>query len=91
MVRSVAGTPEFKQISALVRETTAGVTARASYRRLAIAPDRKALHAMPTSRRRLNPPVRILMGPGPSDIHPRVLQALAKPTVGHLDPYYLES
>ena len=38
----------------------------------------------------LNPPVRILMGPGPSDIHPRVLQAIAKPTVGHLDPYYLQ-
>jgi alanine-glyoxylate transaminase/serine-glyoxylate transaminase/serine-pyruvate transaminase len=38
----------------------------------------------------LNPPVRILMGPGPSDIHPRVLAALARPTVGHLDPYYLE-
>jgi len=38
----------------------------------------------------LNPPVRILMGPGPSDIHPRVLQAMAKGTVGHLDPYYLE-
>jgi alanine-glyoxylate transaminase/serine-glyoxylate transaminase/serine-pyruvate transaminase len=38
----------------------------------------------------LNPPVRILMGPGPSDIHPRVLEALAKPTVGHLDPYYLQ-
>ena len=38
----------------------------------------------------LNPPIRILMGPGPSDIHPRVLQALAKPTLGHLDPAYLE-
>ncbi len=38
----------------------------------------------------LNPPVRILMGPGPSDIHPRVLAAMAKGTVGHLDPYYLE-
>ena len=38
----------------------------------------------------LNPPVRILMGPGPSDIHPRVLQALGKGTVGHLDPYYLQ-
>lgn len=38
----------------------------------------------------LNPPVRILMGPGPSDIHPRVLEALGRPTVGHLDPYYLE-
>ena len=38
----------------------------------------------------LNPPSRILMGPGPSDIHPRVLQAIGKPTVGHLDPYYLD-
>lgn len=38
----------------------------------------------------LNPPVRLLLGPGPSDTHPRVLQALAKGTVGHLDPYYLE-
>ncbi|MCH2131201.1 MAG: alanine--glyoxylate aminotransferase family protein [Pirellulaceae bacterium] len=38
----------------------------------------------------LNPPIRTLMGPGPSDIHPRVLEALAKPTIGHLDPYYLE-
>jgi alanine-glyoxylate transaminase / serine-glyoxylate transaminase / serine-pyruvate transaminase len=38
----------------------------------------------------LDPPIRILMGPGPSDIHPRVLQAMAKNTVGHLDPYYLE-
>lgn len=38
----------------------------------------------------LNPPQRVLLGPGPSDIHPRVLRALAAPTVGHLDPYYLE-
>jgi len=37
----------------------------------------------------LNPPIRTLMGTGPSDIHPRVLQALARNTVGHLDPYYL--
>lgn len=37
----------------------------------------------------LSPPIRTLMGPGPSDVHPRVLEALAKPTVGHLDPYYL--
>ncbi len=35
------------------------------------------------------PPVRTLLGPGPSDIHPRVLAALARPTVGHMDPYYL--
>jgi len=37
----------------------------------------------------LNPPIRTLMGPGPSDIHPRVLQAIGQNTVGHLDPYYL--
>jgi alanine-glyoxylate transaminase/serine-glyoxylate transaminase/serine-pyruvate transaminase len=36
------------------------------------------------------PPIRTLLGPGPSDIHPRVLAALARPTVGHLDPYYLQ-
>src|SRR5258708_31099811 len=38
----------------------------------------------------LNPPTRILLGPGPSDVHRRVLAALAAPTVGHLEPYYLE-
>lgn len=38
----------------------------------------------------LFPPVRTLMGPGPSDIHPQVLEALGKPTVGHLDPFYLQ-
>jgi alanine-glyoxylate transaminase/serine-glyoxylate transaminase/serine-pyruvate transaminase len=32
---------------------------------------------------------RTLMGPGPSDVHPRVLAALAQPTVGHLDPQFL--
>lgn len=37
----------------------------------------------------LSPPVRLLLGPGPSEIHPRVLAAMAEPTVGHLDPYYL--
>ncbi|WP_025322950.1 pyridoxal-phosphate-dependent aminotransferase family protein [Deferrisoma camini] len=36
-----------------------------------------------------HPPQRILMGPGPSDIHPRVLQALSRPTVGHLDPEFV--
>ena len=33
---------------------------------------------------------RMLMGPGPSDVNPRVLQAMARPTVGHLDPQFLE-
>src|SRR5438105_2768527 len=35
------------------------------------------------------PPERILMTPGPSNVHPRVLQALSAPLVGHKDPYYL--
>jgi len=38
----------------------------------------------------LNPPVRVLMGPGPSEIHPAVLRAMSASTVGHLDPYYLQ-
>ncbi|MFQ5799465.1 MAG: pyridoxal-phosphate-dependent aminotransferase family protein, partial [Bacteroidota bacterium] len=33
---------------------------------------------------------RVLMGPGPSDVDPRVLQAMAHPTIGHLDPAFLE-
>ncbi|MBX2943473.1 MAG: alanine--glyoxylate aminotransferase family protein [Cyclobacteriaceae bacterium] len=32
---------------------------------------------------------RILMGPGPSDVHPRVLQAMATPMIGHLDPEFV--
>ncbi|UTV28025.1 pyridoxal-phosphate-dependent aminotransferase family protein [Photobacterium atrarenae] len=35
------------------------------------------------------PPQRTLMGPGPSDIYPQVLQALSRPTVGHLDPLFI--
>lgn len=38
----------------------------------------------------LNPSARILLGPGPSIVHPRVLGALAIPLVGHLDPQFLE-
>lgn len=37
-----------------------------------------------------NPPVRTLMGPGPSDVHPRVLAAMARPTIGHLDPAFVK-
>ncbi len=33
---------------------------------------------------------RLLMGPGPSNVHPRVLKALARPTIGHLDPQFIE-
>jgi alanine-glyoxylate transaminase/serine-glyoxylate transaminase/serine-pyruvate transaminase len=38
----------------------------------------------------LNPSQRILLGPGPSDVHPRILTAMANPLVGHLDPQFLE-
>ncbi len=34
-------------------------------------------------------PSRVLMGPGPSDVSPRVLAAMARPTIGHLDPQFV--
>lgn len=36
------------------------------------------------------PPLRTLLGPGPSDVHPRVLAAMARPTIGHLDPAFVD-
>jgi alanine-glyoxylate transaminase / serine-glyoxylate transaminase / serine-pyruvate transaminase len=42
---------------------------------------------MPVS---FNPPIRTLMGPGPSDVHPRILEALSRPTIGHLDPMFVD-
>ena len=35
------------------------------------------------------PPRRLLLGPGPSQVHPRVLAAMAQPLVGHLDPAFI--
>ena len=35
------------------------------------------------------PPRRLLLGPGPSLVHPRVLRALSTPLLGHLDPVFL--
>ncbi len=37
-----------------------------------------------------HPPARTLMGPGPSDVNPRILEALSRPTIGHLDPAFIE-
>lgn len=37
----------------------------------------------------LEPPDRLLLGPGPSEVHPRVLRAMSNPLVGHLDPAFL--
>jgi alanine-glyoxylate transaminase / serine-glyoxylate transaminase / serine-pyruvate transaminase len=38
----------------------------------------------------IHPPKRLLFGPGPTQVHPRVYQAMAQPVVGHLDPYFFE-
>lgn len=38
----------------------------------------------------MNIPERILLGPGPSQVPARVLAALAQPTIGHLDPVFLQ-
>lgn len=35
------------------------------------------------------PPDRLLLGPGPSNVPPRILAALARPTIGHLDPRFV--
>ncbi len=45
---------------------------------------------METSYGNLNLPVRTLLGPGPSNVHPRVLRAMTTPVLGHLDPKFLE-
>ena len=39
--------------------------------------------------RDIDPGERVLMGPGPSEVPPRVLQAMSAPCIGHLDPYFL--
>lgn len=44
-------------------------------------------HRLPTAA--LAPPPRLLLGPGPSNAHPRVLSAMAQPLVGHLDPFFI--
>ncbi len=46
-------------------------------------------HAPPSLPQPLDPPRRILLGPGPSNPAPSVLAALARPTLGHLDPLFL--
>ena len=38
----------------------------------------------------MNVPERILMGPGPSTVPSHILRAMASPTLGHLDPRYIE-
>jgi len=38
----------------------------------------------------VHPPRRLLYGPGPSQVYPRIYQAMAQPIVGHLDPYFFQ-
>jgi alanine-glyoxylate transaminase/serine-glyoxylate transaminase/serine-pyruvate transaminase len=45
---------------------------------------------MPTSIPSLQPPKRLLFGPGPSPVHPRVYEAMRQPIVGHLDAYFFQ-
>jgi alanine-glyoxylate transaminase / serine-glyoxylate transaminase / serine-pyruvate transaminase len=45
---------------------------------------------MTNSYSRLRAPARLLLGPGPSMVAPRVYQAMAQPLVGHLDPFFFE-
>ncbi len=46
--------------------------------------------AVPGACKDLDPGFRLLMGPGPSDVPARTLQAMAAPCIGHLDPAFLE-
>src|SRR6266545_2495585 len=52
-----------------------------------LTPNSSLLMAIPGQ---LNPSPRLLLGPGPSDAHPRVLSAMTTPLLGHLDPQFLE-
>ena len=45
---------------------------------------------IPNYIKEFQPPSRILMGPGPSSVHPRVLQAMTAPILGHLDSQFFE-
>ena len=45
---------------------------------------------MPKYLEEFNPPIRLLLGPGPSNVNARVLQAMSAPLLGHLDPDFLD-
>src|ERR671912_2546462 len=46
--------------------------------------------AAPAALTAIDIPQRVLMGPGPSDVPPRILEAMSRPTIGHLDPVFLK-
>ena len=45
---------------------------------------------MPPTYAPLQAPKRLLFGPGPSLVAPRVYEAMSQPVVGHLDPFFFE-
>jgi len=49
-----------------------------------------ALFALPKRIQSFHPPQRTLMGPGPTEIHPRVLTTMSQPAIGYLDPVFVE-
>jgi len=63
-----------------------GIDCLAGRDRLSVSPRFPTM----TSAAQVNPAERILMGPGPSTVPHRVLRAMSAPTLGHLDPQYLE-
>src|SRR5436190_17379940 len=48
------------------------------------------LYVMPQSYKPLEAPRRLLFGPGPSMVAPRVYEAMGQPVVGHLDPFFFQ-
>lgn len=55
-------------------------------------PGSDAMNAfLPTKRiQSFHPPQRTLMGPGPTEIHPRVLTTMSQPAIGYLDPVFVD-
>jgi alanine-glyoxylate transaminase / serine-glyoxylate transaminase / serine-pyruvate transaminase len=47
-------------------------------------------YAPPKRLSSFHPPQRTLMGPGPTEIHPRVLTTMSQPAIGYLDPVFVE-
>jgi len=45
---------------------------------------------LPDTFSELHPTARVLLGPGPSNVHPRVMKAMLSPVVGHLDPDFVK-
>src|SRR5262245_53806897 len=73
-------------LSATYRPSTGGESAAS-----VVGPERSPIHsptvtALPGE---FAPPTRLLLGPGPSMVHPRVLAAMAQPLLGHLDPAFV--